>query len=89
MDENGLLKQLTKRLVERALDAEMSEHLVHDKNTPNTNPDGYARNCKRKKTLKGELGLILRWHSPNTTNLNDPIYSSDLRGHRLTLSWVK
>ncbi len=27
--ENGLLKQLTKRLVERALEAEMSEHLGH------------------------------------------------------------
>ena len=29
--ENGLLKQLTKRLVERALEAEMSEHPEHDK----------------------------------------------------------
>jgi len=27
--ENGLLKQLTKMLVERALDAEMAEHLGH------------------------------------------------------------
>ena len=32
--ENGHLKQLTKRLVERALEAEMSEHLGHDKNKP-------------------------------------------------------
>ena len=30
--ENGLLKQLTKRLVERALEAEMTEHLGHTKN---------------------------------------------------------
>lgn len=29
--ENGLLKQLTKRLVEKALDAEMTEHLGHDR----------------------------------------------------------
>ena len=42
--ENGLLKQLTKLLVERALDAEMSEHLGHHKNAPVTNPDGNARN---------------------------------------------
>lgn len=27
--ENGLLKQLTKRLVERALQAEMAQHLGH------------------------------------------------------------
>ena len=29
--ENGLLKQLTKRLVEKAQDAEMTEHLGHEK----------------------------------------------------------
>jgi transposase-like protein len=32
--ENGLLKQLTKALVERALQAEMTEHLGHDKHSP-------------------------------------------------------
>ena len=56
--ENGLLKQLTKLLVERALDAEMSEHLGHDKNAPVTNLDGNARNGKSKKTLKGEFGEL-------------------------------
>jgi putative transposase len=56
--ENGLLKQLTKLLVERALDAEMSEHLGHDKNAPVTNPGGNARNGKSKKTLKGEFGEL-------------------------------
>jgi putative transposase len=30
--ENGLFKQLTKRLVERALEAKMTEHLGHTKN---------------------------------------------------------
>ena len=44
--ENGLLKQLTKLLVERALHAEMSEHLGHHKNAPVTNPEGNARNGK-------------------------------------------
>jgi hypothetical protein len=29
--ENGLLQQLTKLLVEKALDAEMTEHLGHDR----------------------------------------------------------
>ncbi|WP_409994719.1 hypothetical protein [Denitratisoma sp. DHT3] len=32
--ENGLLKQLTKLLVEKALDAELAEHLGHGKNEP-------------------------------------------------------
>ena len=53
--ENGLLKQLTKLLVDRALDAEMSEHLGHHKNAPVTNPDGNARNGKSKKTLRASL----------------------------------
>ena len=40
--ENGLLKQLTKRLVERALEAEMAEHLGHGKNEPVANPKGWT-----------------------------------------------
>ena len=38
---------------ERALDAEMSEHLGHDKNASVINPAGNARNGKSKKTLTG------------------------------------
>ena len=38
--ENGLLKQLTKALVERALQAEMAEHLGHNKHAPVTNSAG-------------------------------------------------
>ncbi|MFX8569935.1 IS256 family transposase, partial [Acinetobacter baumannii] len=37
---DGLLKQLTKKLVERALDAEMTHHLGHDRHQPVTNPVG-------------------------------------------------
>ncbi len=56
--ENGLLKQLTKRLVERALEAEMTEHLGHGKNEPVANPKCNTRNGKSKKTLKGEFGEL-------------------------------
>lgn len=35
--ESGLLKQLTKLLVERALDAEMTEHHGHEKHEPAAN----------------------------------------------------
>ncbi len=56
--ENGLLKQLTKALVERALEAEMVEHLGHAKNEPVTNATGNTRNGKTKKTIKGEFGEI-------------------------------
>ena len=56
--ENGLLKQLTKMLVERALEAEMAEHLGHNKSDPVTNVTGNARNGHSAKTLKGEFGEL-------------------------------
>ncbi len=56
--EHGLLKQLTKALVERALQAEIAEHLGHDKYETVTNPTGNARNGKSRKTLKGEFGEL-------------------------------
>ena len=56
--ENGLLKLLTKRLVERALEAEMAEHLGHAKHDSVANPAGNTRNGKSKKTLKGDFGEL-------------------------------
>lgn len=56
--ENGLLKQLTKLLVEKALDAEMTEHLGHDKHEPVANLAGNTRNGRSRKTLKGEFGEL-------------------------------
>ena len=49
--ENGLLKQLTKLLVEKALDAEMTHHLGHDKHESVANATGNTRNGKSRKTL--------------------------------------
>ena len=56
--ENGLLKQLSKLLVEKALDAEMSAHLGHNKHEAVSNPAGNTRNGRSQKTLKGEFGEL-------------------------------
>lgn len=56
--EHGLLKQLTKKLVERALEAEMAEHLGHARHDLVTNPTGNTRNGTSAKTLKGEFGEL-------------------------------
>lgn len=56
--ENGLLKQLTKLLVEKALDAELADHLGHGKHEPVANSAGNTRNGKSRKTLKGEFGEL-------------------------------
>ena len=56
--ENGRLLQLTKLLVERALEAEMAAHLGHDKSQAITNASGNARNGHSDKTLLGDFGEL-------------------------------
>src|SRR5215475_4227309 len=56
--ENGLLKQLTKALVERALNAELTHHLGYEKNQPEGRGSGNSRNGKSRKKLKGDFGEI-------------------------------
>lgn len=56
--EHGLLKQITKAVIERALQAEMACHLGHAKHDPVANADGNTRNGKSRKTLKGEFGEL-------------------------------
>ena len=56
--ENDLLKPLTKKLVERALEAEMAEHLGYAKNETVAIPAGDNGNGKSRKTLKGDFGEL-------------------------------
>ena len=56
--ENGLLKQLTKALVERALNAEMTHHLGYEKHEPTERKRGNSRNGKSRKKLKGDFGQV-------------------------------
>ena len=54
---NGLLNQLTKNVLETALDAEMTEHhLGYDKHDPVGRGSGNSRNGVRTKTLLTEIG---------------------------------
>ena len=54
--ENGLLKQLTKALLERAMRAELTEHLGYEKHDPAGHNSGNSRNGVTTKTLKGDFG---------------------------------
>ena len=94
--ENGLLKQLTKLLVEKALDAEMAQHLGHGKHEPVANPAGNTRNGKSRKTLKGDFGelpievprdrhgtfepLLIPKHQTRWTGFDDKVISLYARG---------
>lgn len=56
--ETGLLKQLTKALLERAMQAELTDHLGYEKHDPVGHKTGNTRNGKTKKKLKGDFGEI-------------------------------
>jgi len=51
---DGLLKQLTKMVLETALDQELTEHLGHERNGPVVNEAGNVRNGARPKTVLTE-----------------------------------
>jgi putative transposase len=56
--ENGLLKQLTKALVERALKSELTHHLGYGKNEEASAAGTNRRNGSSRKTLKGDFGEL-------------------------------
>lgn len=61
LGESGLLKQLSARLVERALAGELSHHLTHDETSPEGNSGRRnSRNGYSKKTVQFSYGDAAR-----------------------------
>ena len=56
--DGGLLQQLTKRVVEAALDGEITDHLGYDKGDPAGKNGGNSRNGSRSKTVLTEVGAV-------------------------------
>jgi putative transposase len=56
--EDGLFKQLKKALIERALGAELTEHLGYEKGDPAGRGTGNSRNGSSSKTILTEDGEI-------------------------------
>ena len=94
--ENGLLKQLTKAILERAMNAELAEHLSYAKHDPAEHNSGNSRNRTTSKTMKKEFGeivmetprdrkatfepKILRKHQTRFDGFDDKIVSLYARG---------
>jgi len=94
--ENGLLKELTKRLLERAMSAEMTEHVGYEKHDATGDNTGNSRNGTSAKTLKGSFGTmpievprdrngtfepqIIEKHQTRFTGFDDNIISLYARG---------
>jgi len=96
LGENGLLKQLTKAVLERALQTELAVHLGHDKHESVKNATGNSRNGTSQKTLKCDFGempieiprdrqgqfepQIIEKHQTRWTGFDDKIISLYARG---------
>lgn len=94
--ENGLLKQLTKALVERAMKAELTEHLGYEKHDRAGHHSGNSRNGSTRKKLTGDFGemevetprdrngtfepRIVAKHQTRWTGFDDKILSMYARG---------
>lgn len=94
--ENGLLKELTKRLLERAMSAEMTEHVGYEKHDATGDNTGNSRNGTSAKTIRGTFGTmpievprdrngtfepqIIEKHQTRFTGFDDNIISLYARG---------
>lgn len=58
LGKEGVLKQLTKRVVERALDTEMTEHLGYERHAAEGKNTGNSRNGTTDKTIQGDFGQV-------------------------------
>jgi transposase-like protein len=56
--EGGLLQQLTKRVIEAALDGEVTDHLGYEKHDPAGKNGGNSRNGSRAKTVLTDVGPV-------------------------------
>lgn len=80
---NGLLNQLTKNVLETALDAEMAEHLGYEKHDPAGRGSGNSRNGTRAKTVLTEIGPV-EIEVPRDTNSSFEPEIGKKRQRRLT-----
>jgi putative transposase len=96
LGQNGLLKQLTKALLERAMNAELTHHLGYEKHERATEKEENARNGSSEKTLETDQGemvvqvprdrnatfepQIVRKHQRRFAGFDDKIVSMYARG---------
>src|SRR3954452_10336321 len=65
---DGLLKQLTKALIERILEGEMTHHLGYEKHDPSGDKTGNSRNGKTQKRVRSKRSGELEISIPRDRN---------------------
>ncbi|AEM88612.1 IS256 family transposase [Streptomyces violaceusniger] len=58
LGEGGLLTEVTRAVLERALDAEMTDHLGYEKHDPAGHGSGNSRNGTSRKTVLTDAGAV-------------------------------
>jgi putative transposase len=58
LGQDGLLQQLTKALLERALNGELTHHLGYQKHSSEGDNSGNSPNGTTPKTLRGKRGQV-------------------------------
>ncbi len=56
--KDGIFKELKKRLIEKAMDTEITHHLGYEKHSPSGKNTGNSRNGKSSKTIKSDSGEL-------------------------------
>ncbi|WP_233464078.1 IS256 family transposase, partial [Nocardia gipuzkoensis] len=79
----GLLNQLTKNVLETALETEMTEHVGYEKHDPAGRGTGNSRNGTRSKTVLTEIGPV-EIEAPRDTNSSFDPQIVKKRQRRLT-----
>ena len=57
--KDGILKKLTKKVIERAMAGELTHKLGYEKNSIQGKNSGNSRNGKTSKTIKGDFGEVV------------------------------
>ena len=81
MARKRLLNQITKRVLEAALGAEMSEHLGYDKHEYIGHDGGNSRDGVRSKTVLTEIGPV-QIDVPRDTACTSPATGRCIRSRR-------
>ena len=58
LGKDGLVQQFTKAIIERAMEAELTDHIGYEKHDPKGHGSGNSRNGHSPKTVKGEHGEV-------------------------------
>ena len=85
----GLLSKLTKRLVERAMEVELTDHLGYQPHQEPPGGAGNTRNGSTPKTLSTEHGQVEIKTPRDRRGTFEPKIVSDLKGSVHHLGWLK